>query len=304
MKAHSVLLLFLGFILCLQGLSAQSGRVDCSQAIDSRVLNREMSYCIYLPESYDHSHRYYPVLYLFHGMWGNHTDWVQSGEVQRTASELIASGLIPEMIIVMPDGLIDGFYINNYDGSVRWEDFFYQEFLPDIENRYRIAANRNNRGLAGLSMGGYGALYHGFMHRDLFEVCYALSAGVIEVDPVDDLSALSDFQKNFNEKLWGPLNADKLPAGYAKHSIQEMVKGMDPYSPPPPYMPGMPGLPAITLDCGDDDFLLKENVHLALLLKEKNIPFELRIRDGAHTWDYWRNGIKDALIRVGESFRL
>ncbi len=62
------------------------------------------------------------------------------------------------------------------------------------------------------------------------------------------------------------------------------------------------GLPAIALDCGDDDFLILQNLHLAEILKSKNFPFELRVREGAHTWQYWRNGLPDALRFVSYSF--
>ena len=293
------------FFLLMQSsvIFSQPSVIDCEQTIHSEILHRDMHFCIYLPASYQSSKRSYPVLYLMHGMWGNHTDWVNAGELGHTADKLIQTGAIPEMIVVMPDGLTDAFYINNFDGSIEWEDFFYQEFIPSIEKSYRIVTNRNNRGIAGLSMGGYGALYHSLKHKDMFSACYALSAAVIELEPETKESKLNEYQKAFNEKLWGPLNEEGFPENYQRHSVQEMVKGMAPYEPSKGFWSATPVIPAITLDCGDDDMLLEFNSHLVELLKEKQIPVEWRVRDGGHTWDYWRSGLKKVLVFTGKSFR-
>ena len=285
-------------------LLAQNGTVDCSQAIKSAILGKDMPYSIYFPPGYETSSRAYPVLYLLHGMWGDHTNWATKGEVVRIAGKAIADGSAPEMIIVMPDGLTDAFYINNYDKSVRWEDFFYEEFIPQIEKKYRILADRNNRAIAGLSMGGYGSLYHAVSHKDMFKACYALSGAFIEVEPVKEGEEVNDFSKSFNLKTWGPNNAEGFPENYKAHSIQEMVLGMEEYQPPQGFFPGAdPGLPSITIDCGDDDFLLKQNTNLVHIMKEKKIPFEFRVREGGHTWEYWRTGLSLALEFVGDSFR-
>lgn len=292
--------------LIINSSFSQKGVVDCSLFIESEILKRDMHYSVFVPDGYNESNRTYPVLYLLHGMWGNSTDWVNVGEVNRIAGELIAKGEVPEMIIVMPDGLTDAFYINNYDKSVRWEDFFYEEFIPEVENKFRIVANRNNRAIAGLSMGGYGSLYHAVMHKDMFKACYALSAAVIEVEPLKEGEEQSEYDKAFQTKTWGPINDEGLPENYKKHSIQETFKAMDTYKTPNPWaqMSGAEvGLPTITLDCGDDDFLLKQNMNLVNIMKEKQIPFEFRVRDGGHTWEYWRTGLEQGLKSIGISFR-
>lgn len=281
---------------------AQSGKVDC-QSMKSAVLNRDMKYCVYLPAGYETSTRPYPVLYLLHGMTGDQNDWTVKGDARFIADEAFKSGKAPEMIIIMPDGLFDAFYINNYDKSIKWEDFFYQEFIPQVEKKYRVIGNRSNRAIAGLSMGGYGATYHGLSHKEMFSSVYAMSAAYIERKPVKAGETVSDWDKNFNLKLWGPMNAEGLPENYKKHSIQEMIKGMEKYKTPSfSWTPGPPGPPALFIDCGDDDFLIQVNMDVAKLLKEKEIPFEFRVHQGGHTWDYWRTALKDALHWIGGKF--
>src|SRR5690606_26810194 len=158
------LILALVFQSALFVAMAQQGTIDSSHKLDSKILKRAMSYSVYLPPDYQSSTRDYPVLYLLHGMTGDHTDWTIKGEAAQIANRAIRKGEAPPMVIVMPDGLFDAFYINDYEGSLRWEDFFYQEFIPEVEKRFRIKADRNTRAIAGLSMGGYGALYHGIKH--------------------------------------------------------------------------------------------------------------------------------------------
>ena len=202
---------------------SQDGKIDCSNRLKSVIMEREMRYSVFLPNGYIESNRSYPVLYLLHGMWDNHEGWVQFGEVNRIASSLISKGEIPEMIIIMPDGLSDSYYINNYDHSVRWEDFFYTELIPDVEKKYRIIAKRNNRAIAGTSMGGYGALYHALIHKEMFEACYALSAAAMEITPLKKGEEQNEYDRNFQLKTWGSLNDEGLPQNYKKFSIYEIV---------------------------------------------------------------------------------
>ncbi len=293
--------------LCLPLISiAQHGTVDDTKTLESEILDREMPYSVYLPESYNTSNRNYPVLYLLHGMTDDYSGWINRGEVHRIAGNAMKNGDAPEMIIIMPDGLYDAFYINNYDGSVRWEDFFHEEFIPEIENRYRVIGQRNTRAIAGLSMGGYGAMYHGVKHKEIFGAIYAMSAAFLEVEPMPE-EERSEWERDFHQKIWGPYNEEGYPENYHDHSIQEMFRIMDPVEPPSgPMFSNVEGevpLPRIFIDCGDDDFLLDENMNLVRIMNSKNVPFEFRVRDGGHTWEYWRSSLKKALDFTGDLFR-
>jgi len=297
MKKYSLLAL----LVCLTPvvIYAQSGTVDNTKTVQSDILNREMNYSVYLPESYHTSTRDYPVMYLLHGMTGDHSDWINLGEVQRIAGSAIADGSAPEMIIIMPDGLYDAFYINNYDGSIRWEDFFHEEFMPEIETRYRITTQRNGSAIAGLSMGGYGAMYHGIKYKEKFGSIYAMSAAFLEVEPKPE-EERNDREKEFHRKIWGPYNAQGFPENYKEHSIQEMFKAMEPIE---TGQRNRVILPQIFIDCGDDDFLIQQNMNLVSIMNEKNVTFEFRVRNGAHTWEYWRTALEKTMVFAGDIFR-
>jgi len=310
MPAKTALTFLLGAVLCLSSpslsIAQPFGTVDISQSVQSEILDREMPYSIYLPESYHTSTREYPVLYLLHGMTDDHKGWINWGEMHRIAGDLMVSGEVPEMIIVMPEGLYDAFYINNYDESIRWEDFFHEEFMPHIEETYRITAQRSRRAISGLSMGGYGAMYHGVKYKEKFGVVAAMSGAFLKVEPAPE-EERSEWDREFHGKTWGPYNDENLPENYKEHSLHEMFSSMEPIERgPQQWSPAgnreIP-LPAILIDCGDDDFLLEQNTSLVHIMNSKNVDFEFLVRDGAHTWPYWQSGLELALQFIADEFR-
>src|SRR5215217_6781303 len=177
------LLLIFAFLFCFFISNIvqcqQAGKVIEQSTVRSNILNRLVKYTIYLPFDYETSQRSYPVVYLLHGYTDDHTGWLQFGEINRYADKAIAEGTIPPMIIVMPNG-DSSFYINSYDGKEKYEDFFIKEFMPSIEKKYR--------GVAGLSMGGYGSLIYGLKYPDLFAAAVPLSAAVWSDDEIINFS--------------------------------------------------------------------------------------------------------------------
>ncbi len=256
-------------------------------------MNRAVKYSIYLPPDYQVSERTYPVVYLLHGYTDDNTGWLQFGEVNRYADKAIQDGVIPPMIIVMPNG-DSSFYINSYDGAEKYEDFFIKEFMPAIEKTYRIKAQKRYRGVAGLSMGGYGTLIYSLKYPDLFAAAAPLSAAVF-----DDAAATS-MPDNRWEATFGPLfgrglkGSARLNDTWNNNSILKIVEKKT-----------ADDLKKVRywIDCGDDDFLTKGNSLLHVALIDKGVPHEYRVRDGAHNWTYWRTGIVDALAFIGDSFR-
>lgn len=281
-------------VLMMHGLIAQPGQGKVMEGLElsSKILNKDVRFTLYLPADYEHSSRTYPVVYLLHGYTDDDSGWLQFGEVNRYADQGIEDGSIPPMIIVMPDGGVS-WYINSYDQQVRYEDFFIQEFMPFIEKNYRIKAKKQFRGVCGLSMGGFGTLNFALKYPDLFSAAAPLSAAVW-----DDVT-LKNMPENTYEQIVGPLFGPglkgdaRINASWLKNSTLEIVKNKP-----------VEELKKVRywIDCGDDDFLTKGNALLHIALTDKQIPHEYRVRDGAHTWDYWRSGITDALKFIGKSF--
>ncbi|QEM11614.1 alpha/beta hydrolase [Mucilaginibacter rubeus] len=287
-----ILLLCLLFI-SVNAFAQTTGKVIEEQYVKSDILNHNVKYAVYLPADYETSNRTYPVVYLLHGYGDDHTGWLQFGEVNRYADKAIADGTIPPMIIVMPDAGTS-WYINAYNGKQSYEDFFFKEFIPAIENEFRIKGTKQYRGVAGLSMGGFGTLEYSIKHPDMFSAAAALSAAV-RTD--EDFMAVTDERwKEAYSKVFGPelKGKERLNATWQANSILGLVQ-----------IKTTDELKSVRywIDCGDDDALSKGNSLLHIALTEKKVPHEFRIRDGAHNWTYWRTGITDALAFIGDSFR-
>jgi enterochelin esterase-like enzyme len=269
-----------------------NGKVIENAIIKSAVLNKTVRYTIYLPSDYESSTRAYPVVYLLHGYTDDNTGWLQYGEINRYADKAITDGTIPPMIIVMPNG-DSSWYINSYDGKEKYEDFFIKEFIPTIEKTYRIKSEKRYRGIAGLSMGGYGTLIYALKYPQLFSAVAPLSAAVFADD---ELVKMPDNQWDM---VFGSLygrglkGGDRLNNAWNSNSVLKIVetKSADELK-----------KVRYWIDCGDDDFLSKGNCLLHIALSEKKVPHEYRVRDGAHNWTYWRTGITDALKFIGDSF--
>ena len=169
-------------------LSARAqSRIDCN-AVNSRILKYRVHYCVYLPASYDagaaaQPPKLYPVLYFLHGLGDNEQTLFNSGG-WTLLDDLRQQHKLGDFLIVAPEGR-RSFYINSADRSVRYSDFFLQEFIPLIETKYRIRRSRESRGISGISMGGYGALRFAFSHPELFSSVSAQSAALITESPQD-----------------------------------------------------------------------------------------------------------------------
>jgi S-formylglutathione hydrolase FrmB len=288
---RSMLFFYLALI-AVPAMAQNHGKLLEQRTVKSAILGKNVNYSVYLPADYDISERTYPVVYLLHGYTDDHTGWVQFGEVNRLADKAIAEGVIPPMIIIMPNG-DSSFYINSYDGKENYEDFFVKEFMPAVEKAYRIKADKRYHGIAGLSMGGYGTLIYLLKYPQLFAAGGALSAAVLTDS---DISTMKEdaYQRTFAQLFGANLNGNnRLTSAWYKNSILKLVETKS-----------TEDLKQVRfwIDCGDKDHLSKGNCLLHNALMEKNVPHEFRVREGAHNWDYWRTGIVDALAFIGKSF--
>ena len=286
----SLILIALAFTF-IQAQST-SGKLMESLTMESKILKKGVEYCIYLPPDYDSSQRHYPIVYLLHGYTDDETGWVQFGEAHIAANEAIASREIPPMIIVMPDAGVT-WYINDHDGKVRYEDMFFEEFIPYIESQYRVRSKKEFRAIAGLSMGGYGTLIYALKHPDMFAACAPLSAAIYTEDVVI----------NHEQERWDRIEGVMYGKGVAgQDRISDHWKANNPLHVARNANSDTLKTVRYYFDCGDDDFLYKGNAAAHVLFRDLEIPHEFRIRDGAHNWTYWRTGIVDALKFLGKSF--
>jgi S-formylglutathione hydrolase FrmB len=271
----------LAFISITLSVSAcAQSRIDCN-ALNSRILKHEVHYCVYLPASYSadaakHSAQRYPVLYFLHGLGDNEQTLFNSGG-WTLLDDLRQHHTIGEFLIVAPEG-DRTFYVNSADGSVRYSDFFLQEFLPHIESKYRVAIGRKNRAITGISMGGYGALRLAFSHPELFSAVSAQSAALITESPRElDTAAKSGAPLG---KLLGTVFGNPIDIRHWKDNNPFVLARKN---------AAAIGKLAIYFNCGQDDNYGFEKGAAALdeQLNKENVKHEYHPYSGDHSITYF-----------------
>jgi enterochelin esterase-like enzyme len=282
MKQTALLLMLLPSFLL-----AQTGKVMDNLSMTSKILKMERKYAVYLPPDYETSQRSYPVLYLLHGGGDDQTGWVQFGEVQHIADEAIKEGKSTPMIIVMPDANTgQRGYFNSISGQWNYEDFFFQEFIPFIEKQYRIRSDKRYRAVAGLSMGGGGAFIYALHHPEMFSSSCPLSAAT---GPATKEEARAYYEQRGNKDF----TEAQLDSYFKKHSVLSLLDSTS---------IAQNKTVRWYIDCGDDDFLYEGNCLAHIAMRKQEIPHEFRVRDGSHSWVYWRAALPEVLFFVSEAF--
>jgi S-formylglutathione hydrolase FrmB len=289
MKRFIILFVFAAVAVMVNG---QQGRVLEGQKFVSQKPSYTIEYSVYLPPDYETSQRSYPVLYLLHGFSDDETGWIQFGEAGRIADQCIDNGEAASCIIIMPNGKVT-WYCNNYDNSDPWEDVFIKGFIPYIEKQYRARPAREYRAISGLSMGGYGALMLSMRYPDLFSSCVAFSSGTIPDEGIVNMKD-EEYKELFGNIYGKNLVGDsRISEAWKNHSPLHLVASVD-----------IEKLKTVRyyIDCGDDDFLYHGNSDLHVKMRDLGIPHEYRVRNGGHTWEYWRTGLPEGLKFISQTF--
>ncbi len=263
------------------------GRTLLEESLKSDLMARSIPYRVLLPEGYEDAaqkDRKYPVAYLLHGLTGNYKNWTDF-------TKLAKSRFGREFIIVMPDGE-NGWYSDSVSTpNGKYESYIIKELIPGVEAKYRARTDRNGRVIAGLSMGGYGAMKFGIKYPEMFVVAGSFS-GALDAAKYDP-STMAGFR----------IAADTIRAAFGEmdnesrkaNDIFGLVKRMD--------TEAKKKLPFLYLDCGTEDFLLKQNQDFAKQLLESKIPHEFRQLPGVHDFRFWNTQVEQFMFLAEEKTR-
>lgn len=301
------------------------GRVD-TLTFWSQALGTRKRALVWLPPSYaSQPARRYPSVYYLHGMWGSEIDWTTQGQLDVTLDSMVAAGL-PEMIVVMPDG-DDGWYAtwnrlldisvckasfkprpgDETDATycVPWphyDDYIAHDLVSTIDARYRTVASRAQRAVAGLSMGGFGALSMALQYPEVFRAA-ASHSGVVSpmyngAHPFDGTPRYaatdSALKESWGERFWpivGPVFGNDVAGWQAR----------DPFRRVQQLLATNPALvPAIFLDCGTEDGLVDQNRALRAELTRIGRAPQYAEWPGKHDWPYWRVHARESLAWLAQ----
>lgn len=258
--------------------------VDTLQ-IPSVAMNKTYKAAVVLPNSYTKGKAVYPVLYLLHGAYGHFSDWLSS-----TPDKTIVKNLADQynIIIVMPEGETFSFYLDSpVNKGSQFETYITQEVIQKIDKTYRTVNDKKGRVIAGLSMGGHGALYLSARHPELFCAAGSMSGAV-------DMGTMLGREPNDQViKLMQPVFGDQSTNQnlYDQNAVIGMIDKIK------------ANKLALIIDCGVDDFLIEPNRELHRRLVYNKVSHDYTERPGAHTWEYWENALPYQVLFFSKVFK-
>ena len=294
---------------------AAKGRVVTRQ-FQSAALGVTKDYLVYLPAGYDEAPgRRWPVFYYLHGLTGDETSWVRGGHLDEAADRL---GLAA--IVVMPDG-DDGFYADSaraidYDACMRdgtglfipqmqpraktcvrhhaYETYLTRDLIGDVDATYRTIARRDARAIAGLSMGGFGALELAMRHPDLFAAT-ASHSGVDALLYGGPHPYVPGKVVQSDVKTWGAAVGEI--GAWVRGIFGSELASWQGYDPATLVAKLQPGQLAIYLDCGtEDSFALNDGAaYLHDLLLARHIDHAFFLGPGGHDFSFWIPRLPESL---------
>jgi putative tributyrin esterase len=239
--------------------------------LKSFLLGKTISYRILYPVQYQYPEKRekrFPVVYLLHGVTGHNSDWLEKTRIALYATQY-------DLFIVMVEG-DNGWYTDSVTAPAdKYESYILKELIPDVEKRFRVSQERAGRAIAGLSMGGYGAIKFGLKYPELFGFAASMSGAF--GGPLSTDKELKDFGviRDSIFRTFGPVDSPTRRA----NDVFKLTRDVP--------TERIASLPFIYLDCGTEDFLFHNSRDLSGLFVERKIPHEYRQLPGTHDWQYW-----------------
>lgn len=234
-----------------------------------------MHYRILLPADYFQSVKHYPVLILLHGWHGDYKNWTTLTNLGAYAEKL-------PIIIVMPDAG-DSWYVNSASSPQdKFERYIVRDLVDDVDQNWRTLRNPHRRAVAGLSMGGYGALKFGFKYPEVFAFAGSIS-GAFNAPAQELENTRSDLRPSLQQAFGAPTSSVRL-----ENDIYALADRAAPNSTPYLYV-----------DCGTRDvtFFLSNRAMMAKL-SDRGFVYEYHEYPGVHNWQYWDEHLPDLLHAV------
>ena len=213
----------------------------------------------------------FKTLYLLNGLFGNYTDWLCNTRIKQWAEER-------DLAVVMPAG-DNSFYVDRPQPGCDYGRFIGQELVEITRRMFPLSRDREDTFIAGLSMGGYGAIRNGLVYADTFGYIAGFSSAVhlFEIAPgtpgrviIGEDHVLGDYAE--------AVQSDKNP----RIALLNLLRSAKP-------------VPAIYMSCGLQDSLLESNRTLRDYFVEKGVELTYLEKDGDHNWDFWNDQIRHIL---------
>ena len=293
---HRMTAVLCSTLLCGAGMigAAQAqGIVERHLTAPSASLGRPIAYSLYKPATEPKAGTRWPVLYLLHGGGGGDLDWLDYGKIAHTLDDEIAAGKLPPLVVVMPDGGGESWFVDNTDpdGAGRVETALTTDLVEAIDTTLPTAACRAGRAVGGLSMGGYGAALFALDHPDRFVAAISLSGAIAQpIDP-DDAVRIKKGDEYYDGAFGKPFDVHRYNADNVFPRITKDAS--------------LAEKPSFWITAGDRDGLgiITGSADLHVALRRAGYKTTLRIGAGQHDWTNWSQSIVPALDWLAPQLR-
>jgi enterochelin esterase family protein len=262
-------------------------------------LRRNANYSVFLPPSYDQGQAL-PVVYFLHGMWNDHTSWIveRYGSIPEQLEGLMMARKVPEALIVSPDGE-NSFYTDYLDDSQKFEQLIYDDLIKTVESQYTVIGERRARGIAGVSMGGYGALKIAMKFPQLYSSVVAISPIVFTgEDPSGPIMSSNSRSAHYFQSALRPVFGMPFePRHWRANSLEVLAQNAEIEHLEIYFSYG-------TADRYNRYFPMRKGVEiLSRILKARSIPHRFHlIENGPHGWDLVRGQLQEVFTFVTQTF--
>lgn len=250
-----------------------------SHTFVSQALQRSMPYEVLLPLAYDTSSQRYPVLYLLHGWHGDETSYRKLTALKDVAARY-------PILVIMPRG-DDSWYVNSSTTPRdRYGDYIFGDLIHDVDSHYRTIASAQGRAIAGLSMGGYGAVLFSLQHPGAFRFVASLSGAFAGPSGIEKV--MPGLKPSTDAAFGGPSSEAR------KRSDLDALLASDAPADQPYFY----------LACGSSDPLLLSNRHVVEELSARKFAYEYHELPGAHAWTFWSGELEPMLAALAKEMHL
>ncbi len=243
--------------------------------IYSGCMHKKIKCVVIKPYASKIDQQHFPAVYLLHGYSDRYDTWVKRVPAIKEYADQM------RLIIVCPDGGFSSWYFDSpVDSTYKYDSYISKEVVNYIDAHYLTIPDRSHRAIAGLSMGGHGALYLALRHSDIFGAAGSMSGGV-DLRPFpgewDIAKRIGDPHKYIEN--WQQRSVINMIGNYPARSLSIMI------------------------ECGTDDFFYQVNRQLHQKMVDLKIPHDYVERPGNHSWEYWANAIEFQLLFFKKQFQ-
>jgi len=281
-KLKSVLLVWTIIVGAPFIASALEGTLQKNIIFKSEILDQTVLYNVYLPSGYDESSGIFPVIFYLHWFGGDNNS---ANDLITNLDARMARKQFPDAVIIAPNAGIC-WYLDDYAGTYKYSSMFIREFIPHVNNKYKLTRNPQHRAIMGSSMGGFGALRFTMLNPNQFGICISFMGGMSTKEQI--VNDNDEDYVTYHQNLYGDNLKDEDRANdfFINNNPLYIAQQINPVV--------LKKIKWYIQSC-DEDYHSLPNAELHATFHKRGVKHEYRVNDGGHDGSCVESSIEDAL---------